>query len=63
MLAAVKTSFFCPKNVGFLKSKLAWAADANPTMECRLYLTKSVPCDISYLSLVPYFPITFNTSS
>ena len=31
MLAAVKTSFFCPKNVGFLNSKLEWVTDANQT--------------------------------
>ena len=29
MSAAVKTSFFCPQNAGFLISKLGWEADAN----------------------------------
>ena len=29
MSAVVETSFFHPKNVGFLNSKLWWAADAN----------------------------------
>ena len=34
MLAAVKTSLFCPKNVGFLKSKLGQAADMKQTIGC-----------------------------
>ena len=32
MSAVVKTSFFHPKNVGFLNSKWGWAAEANPTI-------------------------------
>ena len=39
-LAAVKTSFFCPKNVGFLNSKLEWVTDVNQTTDCGLRLSK-----------------------
>ena len=40
MLAILKASFFCPKNVGFLKPKLGLVADLNPQLiHCSLTKT------------------------
>ena len=37
MSAVVETSLFCPQNVRFFNSKLAWVVDTNQTIFCFVY--------------------------